>query len=312
MDATVAHQQAYFRREMDSGLLATAEAQEWFQKIICGNGWSSNNTIGLQTTLAEGITELVTSNESNYPSTFMFDTDRLRCLQMRYKYKLHKEITRRTLAYFARRSKCERAGASTMSSHYLLSRIDALVEPTDLASKWNTTASTVALEIARCLPDFNDSSTLPTADVLRKVEVFLLDAGNENSMLRAAAKKYLQEKLRPLVMREMKCCRQMTLSQLSNRCQSSAHQEQAPMSQQMELEAIARKITHLSILHWRIWGPILYAQPLTNNHSTNPEVALRVAELGPRGSCLPSSPSLSIISGERIPHTTYPPDNRLI
>ena len=297
---------------MDSGLLAVAEAQEWFQTIICDTSQSSGNGIDLQNTLTDGIIGLVTSNELNYPSTFSFDTDRLRCLQTRYKYKLHKDIIRRVLAAFARKSMCERSGASIMSSQYLLSRIDALVEPTDLASNWNATAGTIALEIVRCLPDFNGSDTIPTPDILREVEALLISAGSDRSMLRAAAKKHLQEQLRPLVTREMKSCKQMSLTQLSNRCQSGPHQGQAPMSQQMELEAIARKITHLSILHWRIWGPMLYAQPLTNSWSADPKITPRVAELSPRGSCVPSSPCLSIPSKERIPHTTCPPDNRLI
>ena len=312
IDTTVAHQQAYFRRAMDSGLLATAGAQAWFQKIASDISRSSENGTDPQSTLASGIIELVMSRESNYPSTFSFDIDRLRCLQTHYRYKLRKEIIRRTLAHFATRSKCERPGASTMSSQYLLSRIDALVEPTDLASNWNVTASIVAIEIARCLPEFNNSKTLPTADVLREVETFLSNAGNEHSTLHSAAQKHLSEKLRPLVMREMKSCKQMTLTQLANRCRFHPHQGQAPMSQQMELGPIAQKITHLSILHWRIWGSILYAQPLTMYHSPDPEATSRVAELNPRGSCVPNSPALSIISTDGMSHTTYPPDNRLI
>ena len=271
---------------MESNRLSVTEAQKWFRLLIDLTGQSSHDTIDLQDVLTEGIVGIVKSSSSKYPSTFLFDTDRLHSLQTRFRYKLHKEIIRRTLAHFATRSRCHRQGASTTSSQHLLSRIDAMLEPADLASNWSTNASTIALEIVRCLPDFNNSCSLPTMDILQEVETFLKDAESEASELHTAAEEHLQDKLRPLVAREVKSGKHLTLSQLSNRFQPCLRQDGAPMNQQEELEAIAKKIAHLSILHWRIWGPILYRQLFTNDKGCVQESLPRIAEVGPRGSCM--------------------------
>ena len=294
---------------MDSKKLSTAEVQTWFQSLIAIADPGSYDGVDLQDVLTEGIVNIVKSSKSKYPSTFVFDTDRLHCLQTRFRYKLHKEIIRRTLAHFATRSRCKRQGASTMSSQHLLSRIDTLVNPTDLASNWSTTASMIALEIVRCLPEFNSSTSLPTVKILQEVETFLQNAASTESDLRTAAEKHLQERLRPLVSREVKAGKCLTLSQLSNRYQPCLRKDQAPMSQQEELEAIAKKIAHLSILHWRIWGPILYKRLSAKHDGSIQESVTGVAEVGPRGSC---TSGLSLDSKGRMLSSASSMDRGLI
>ena len=47
-------------------------------------------------------------------------------------------------------------------------------------------------------------------------------------------------------------------------CESQRNFPQSPSQLEYDAEQIAAKLAHIGVLHWRVWGPILYLGDVTS------------------------------------------------
>jgi len=257
------------------------EQKTFLHKIACG--WSLSNTrawidpgSGLEgvtdrqlalSDIVRALVDLVRDDRplQTWPSTLLYDADRL----MSLKLDLHVALYRRACfhAFDATvRAFGIRTPLTADTYQRLWTRIEAVleIERSDQILSISNRAST--LEIVREACRVCKVTTLPDESSLSFAEwhvyICIDPHYRESQRLRADIGKKMTEAVKA----EVQHLVEMTPLQMLN-CVSQQPRCEEADEEKRRLSSIARRLAHISILHWRIWGPILYHQPHESLHT---------------------------------------------
>jgi len=213
-------------------------------------------------TLAASATSLVGTNSDTLPPTFTLDYIRLRILQDQYKDLIYQTACRWTFEEILDLLHWEKSIPQRSYDH-LFARISAIISDDEIRCEPSRRTEVVALELVREAYTLCDIQRVPDPDDLEFATSNLVHASYPTTTVCMDLSRFLDEDLHDMVEEEVEAIKTLTPMSISNRYQPECSL-QAPsraMTQQTELLRVAQQICHISVLHWRVWGPILYDLP---------------------------------------------------
>jgi hypothetical protein len=211
-----------------------------------------------------GLSELLLQYDDRvkFPQTFHFDVGRLWQLRAELQTLINIDICWSILDDFVG----DRQTSASRDDLYPIfrSRISSLLEDNDGQCRRRArlpSIANVALELARLASVACGSDDAMSDNVVLPIERALhYHFTRESTQFR-----YIQGKLRKELV-DMTfgfAKRYLPMSPLAI-CESQRTRQlhpQAPISHHyIELEAVAMRLAHIGVLHWRVWGPLLYVQ----------------------------------------------------
>lgn len=255
VDTTVAFEQKDFLRRMEEGW-DVGRARTWFVKERQERGSSS----GLLT-LGPTITDLIINNADNLPPTFTLDYILLRTLQSIFESLVYQAACKWTFEESLRSLKWE-ASISQRCYDDLFARISTITSDEEARCNDSRQSEDVALEIVREAYQLCNIRKVPSAQDTDSAESNLRYSCDPSTGVFQDFKNYLADELHDLVEEEVDTIREYTPMQISNRyAPEGSIQPPQTATERTELCRIAQQIAHISVLHWRVWAPILYEQP---------------------------------------------------
>ena len=256
VDSTVQFEQQDFLRRIARGW-EVSQARAWFAKERQDRMASS----GLLT-LAFSVTGLITTDSTALPSTFTLDYIQLRSLQMQFKELTYQSACRWTFEEVL--DSLHWARSIPQRSYVDLSaQISAISSDNVLSHDHSRRNEEVALQVVREAYRLCNIQRIPSSDDVEFAASNLAHASDPSTTVCKDLQTYLEEDLSDMVDREITAINDLTPMQISNRYLSEIPSQALPplITQQTELLRAAQQIAHISVLHWRVWAPILYDQP---------------------------------------------------
>ena len=217
--------------------------------------------------LSPAITELVTSNAASLPPTLTLDYIRIRTLQARHETLVFQSCCHWTLEELVQ-SLDQNRRISTSACEDLFHRISVIMS--DRQASWNPLRQTsdIALEIVRAAYKICKVSKIPSTEDIKFAESNLDYAQDVDYSVNHTLRSWLAEDLQDVVEDEVAIIQDLTPMQISNRYHSpgmSIILSSGRTIQETELLRMAQLIAHISVLHWRVWAPLLYEASADTN-----------------------------------------------
>lgn len=256
VDATVAFEHKDFLRRMTEGW-GVSRARIWFVKERHGKAQTSGAMV-----LAPAVTKLIVTNSEHLPPTFTLDYIRLRTLQKDFEDLMYQVACRWTLEEVLSSLDWK---TSIPQSYYdsLFARIFIITSADESKSSPLRLMEDVALEIVRVAYELCHISNLPSTKDLDFAESNLEYSSDASTSVFQDLQTYLAEDLQDMVDAEVQSTKDLTPMQIANRYVPalSVHASPQIITEHTQLRRLAQQISHISVLHWRVWGPLLYEQP---------------------------------------------------
>ncbi len=256
VDATVAFEHKEFLRRMTEGW-DVSRARIWFVNERHEKGQTSGVLI-----LAPAVTKLIVTNSERLPPTFTLDYIRLRTLQKEFEDLMFQVACRWTLEEVL--SSLDWKTSIPQSSYdSLFARISIITSAEESRSSPLRLMEDVALEIVRVAYELCHNSNLPSTKDLDFAESNLEYSSDASTSVFQDLQSYLAEDLQDMVDAEVQSTKDLTPMQIANRYVPTVSVLSSPpaITEQTRVRHLAQQISHISVLHWRVWGPLLYEQP---------------------------------------------------
>ena len=230
----------------------------WFKNLQEADD-GSDSGLGI---LAKALTEAVIYCHVCFPPTLILDRNRLRKLQHDFQVLIYQAACRRTLKRTLKSLGWKDKGLSRSDTDGLFATVIALISDPGLRYDYWQRMDSVAIEVVRAAyAIYTKDRDLPTSKDLRFAEGRLRHYCDPNKpvseVMRSALTKQLIDEVND-VLRETV---DLTPVQLMRRL-LPLERGFAVQSEFAGLIHVAARISHIAELHWRVWGPILYEQPL--------------------------------------------------
>lgn len=255
VENTITYEQNDFLRRIASGWDVIG-AQLWFQNLQEQDEESGS---GLWI-LVKALTDAVVFYHQNFPPTFTLDYNRLRGLQVDFQALVYQAACRQTLVILL--GSLGWTGKILQSSYAeLFFRVAALISDQGLQYDYPETRGAVALEIVRAAYAICSNRELPSSKDLEFAENQLCHCCDPRGSVFEDLRNTLATELKDKIDDEVCAIGDLTPLHLMRRLLP-----QKPgfgvQSEDEGLVHIAKRISHIAELHWRVWGPILYEQPV--------------------------------------------------
>ncbi len=208
---------------------------------------------------AKALKDAIGFYHLHFPPTLILDYDRLRILQSDFQFLVYQAACRRTLTQTL--TVLGWTGKISQASYAdLFSKVATLISGQELQYDYWQMRKPVALEIVRAAYTVCSNSKLPISKNLDFAEDYLRRCCDPTEQVFRVLRSSLVTELGDKV-DEVCAGDTLTSAQLMRRL----FPQQQNFSVQSEAEGlvhIAKRISHIAELHWRVWGPILYERPV--------------------------------------------------
>ena len=253
IDSTVHFEQNDFLHRIAQGWDAN-KARDWFAQEQ-----GRRTALGLPT-LAASITDLIITNSISLPPTLTLDYIRIQTLQRRLEKLMYQTACRwtfeETVDSLGQRSIPQR------SYDELHAHLSVLISDEDSRCQIPQQRRDVVLEIVRAAYEVLGIQRVPTCDDLEFAESNLFYANNASTNVFKSLQSYLADDLHLLVEEQVDIVKDLTPVQITNRFVLAGATPFRKVTEQTDLLQVAQEVAHISVLHWRVWGPILYDLPV--------------------------------------------------
>ena len=260
VDDNVHFEQRHFLCSIAAGALDVTRSLEWYDTVVQDDLSNSDCSEVNITDFARAVVEIVSEYNSSPPSTFIFDFDRLRTLQVQFRKCMYQIICREAFLWCLRRKKYT-ATVPLETCHSLLHRISNIgqLDGPNIHSSMQA-GGNVALEIAREANRICGTRTLPDESLVEDIKHWLFLKWDVKSDIYQRYEDYLCNLLDDLVDQELEQIAKLTPLQILNH--RATPQSNSEAAKELDgVKGIAQRIAHITVLHWRVWAPILYLQP---------------------------------------------------
>ena len=232
------------------------EAQIWFKDLQeADEGSGSGSRI-----LVKALTDALVFYHERFPPTFTLDYNRLRTLQLDFQALVYQAACRRTLNQTLRFLGWSGKVLHTSYTELFL-KVAVLISDPELRYDYWQRRVVVALEIVRAAYAVCGNREIPTSQDQEFAEYCLYHCCDPKEPVFEELRISLAVDLNDRVDEEVCAIGGLSPVQLMRR-QLPRNPGFAVQSETEGLVHIAKRISHIAELHWRIWGPILYEQPL--------------------------------------------------
>lgn len=256
VDATVGFEHHKFLREIAEGW-DVSRARAWFVNERRAKSQSSGITV-----LVPAITKLVVTNSDRLPPTLTLDYIRIRILQKDFEDLMYQAACRWTLEEVVSSLDWQRPIPQTCYD-ILFARVCVITAAEESRRSPQELMEDVALEIVRTAYNLCQTSKLPSPKDLEFAESNLEYSSDVSTSVYQDLHSYMAEDLQDIVDEEVRTTRDFTPMQIANRYLShnSVRPSTSNVTEHARIQLLAQQISHISVLHWRVWGPLLYEQP---------------------------------------------------
>ncbi|MCJ1377698.1 hypothetical protein MMC17_000794 [Xylographa soralifera] len=258
IDDTVQFQQRYFLGRIQSGM-QVEEARHWYSSAVQHEPQQPESLDACRSVFARAVIDLVIGNEPCFPTTFVFDTDRLRALQAEFQNHIYQELCGKAFDHIL-----ELLGyiASPPLSIYqdLLHRVLRIEESLCATGDSLMKSEDTVLEIVRTAYTACGISSLPSDKHVAATKSYLMHAMDVNSTMYQQLECNLCSELEDIVDDELETISTLTPLQILNHYHPTAASPRSS-SQRSGLHDMGQRLAHIIVLHWWTWSPILYLQP---------------------------------------------------
>ena len=210
--------------------------------------------------LVEAITDAVVFYHEKFLPTLILDHNRLRTLQLDFQTLFYQVACQQTLKKIL-----ESLGFTgeilPRSSADLFLKVAVLISDPGLLYDYRQRRNDVAAEVVRAAYAACGHRKLPLSDDLELANDCLRRCCDPKDHLFGDLQNSLAMKLKGRIHDEMRAIKHLTPVQLM-RCLIPQKPGFAIESETEGLIHIAKRISHIAEIHWRIWGPILYERPM--------------------------------------------------
>ncbi|MCJ1475393.1 hypothetical protein MMC13_004055 [Lambiella insularis] len=256
IDDSIQFQQRYFLGMMQSGL-HVEDARQWYNSTI--HQEQPRNSENCLAAFARPVIDLVVESEPQFPTTFIFDFDRLRALRADFQSCMYQELCCKALDRLLH-SSSHLATPPQDSYSSLLHRISAIQISLSTPNNQPVPSDEVALEIVRTALSICNNPHLPSDTDVAATRAFLDSATDAASAPYEQLQCSLCADLEDIVDEELDTIAAFSPLQILNYYHpSSTHPRSAAL--RGGLQDVGERLAHIVVLHWRIWAPILYLQP---------------------------------------------------
>lgn len=226
--------------------------------------------------IVRGLLSLLTSSDrqGSFPETFYLDFDRLRVLRAEFRDQVYLGVATDTFKSLLRRIGFAR---SVPDNHVqaLREAVSAIVVVNEVAGTssnqhWLVNIDNISLEIVRhalslCGAETNYNAELvdATAERLRHLirpEFGMVFHEQASAMRESLAARVMKSTESFASSSPVDIFNALITSPTASTVCSISNQEEPQGPEAEYLDDIARRITHIAVLHWRIWGNIVYSQ----------------------------------------------------
>lgn len=258
IEDTVQFEQRYFLNKIANGW-NVAGAYAWYQAPIDIPPSDAPSQDSKLLAFAEDIVDMVVSNHTRFPATFVFDFKRLRLLQRGFQKCKQQETYARVFCKLVK----QRGWAGQipiLSIRSLLSRSCVLQDHEETEATAFTSNDAIALEIAREIAKLCHPSEIPAEQLVNDTRDQLRNLSNMAPCNIEDWNHPLCYNLAEMVEQNVTAVRGMNPLQMHNYFLVQISKvERGPV--ESTLDEIAKTIAHIALLHWRVWVPILYENP---------------------------------------------------
>lgn len=270
LDSTVAFEQSDFLSRIENGW-DPCEARAWLASERQRRGLPSGAS-----TIVPAVTSTIVYDDDYLPPTFTLDYARLRSLQMQFQNLMDRAACLRTFEAMLRRLGCNAAIPASFNND-LFARISTLtIDQPDRSEQ----VADIALEVVSRAYKVCKIHHLPSSAHLEFAEFHLQQDYERTNDNFSDLQRLLGDKLLHLTEQEISIIGNFSPVQIVNHYQpqSSSKSLATPVTIESELLSIAQKIAHITVLHWRVWAPLIYTEPVGKKfQDSNPASAAPVS-----------------------------------
>ncbi|KAF2142557.1 uncharacterized protein K452DRAFT_196625, partial [Aplosporella prunicola CBS 121167] len=277
IEDTVNFEQKYHLDRISRRRILVERSQCWFaQHAITSRGILADQRAkdrGLRV-VVRGLLSLITSSDrqGSFPETFYLDFDRLRVLRAEFRDQVYLGVCVDTYKSLLR-SLGYNGTISGLSQQALRGAIAAIVSVSEATGSnnnqhWLVNLDNIAVELVRqalaqCGSDSDYDGDLVDITVTRLKQLIRADYGmvfhEHAGKLREALMARVLKATESLINSSPVDIFNVLITQGGSPvCRTAPGDVEMPGTEY--IEDIARRTTHIAVLHWRIWGPIAYAQ----------------------------------------------------
>lgn len=210
--------------------------------------------------LAKALTEAVIFGHEDFPPTLTLDYNRLRALQADFHALVYQAACRQTFEKTLK-SIGWKGKISKRSYTDLFLRVAVLISDPERQYDYWQRRGPVALEVVRAAYTVCSNRELPTSEHVKFAEDCLGHCCDPRERVFEDLRINLANSLKNKVDDELCAIDDLTPLQLMRR-RIPRKPGYAIQSEDEGLIHIVMRTSHIAELHWRIWGPILYEQPM--------------------------------------------------
>ncbi|RPB28619.1 T-complex 11 [Terfezia boudieri ATCC MYA-4762] len=243
ISTVVVFEQSYFQSRIDQGRLDTQEARQWYHDYLLKykklGGANDHVDCFMQATL-----DLVTpSKDSTFPSTFVFDYERLECLRDDIR---EATCLRLCTLLFRQLALGVKRDIEDKDICKLVETISAVLGEEGGSEKYVQRSADVALSIAHIAC----GNTLPSASVIKVAENWLAKHLLIDSTI------YKATELR--IIKEIVGAMQQTVKSWCSPASFPISQVAEMTGNSVNVKSVAQRLANIAYLHWQVFGRLVY------------------------------------------------------
>ena len=272
LDSTVAFEQSDFLSRIENGW-DPSEARTWLASERQSRSLPSGTS-----TIVPAITSMIVYDDNYLPPTFTLDYTRLRSLQTQFHNLLNRAACLRTFEAMLRRLGCN-APIPKSFNNDLFARISTLaIDQPDHCEQ----VADIALEVVSRAYKVCKIHRLPSSTDLEFAERHLQENYERTNDNLSDLERLLEDQLLHLTEQEISIIGNFSPVQIVNHYQpqSSSKSSATPVTIESELLGIAQKIAHITVLHWRVWAPLIYNEPVGKKFQDSNPASASPASVG--------------------------------
>lgn len=246
ISTAISFEQGYFQERIEQGRLDMREPKEWYNKSV---STSKSETTDNLTSFTSAVVDMVTPSQyAKYPATFVFDYERLESLRDDIR-----EATCLKLAilFFRQLTLSSRRDVDSATTEKLRTSILAILGEEDGVHRWLRHSNAVALHITQAANEFNGATGIADASLVKMAENWFAKHLQTNSAIYVRVEKGITEELTGLILKVMKGWQSLSTFSIMSTVDVTGSS--------MELASIAQRASHITFMHWQIFGKMYRA-----------------------------------------------------
>ena len=266
LDSTVAFEQSDFLSRIENGW-DPSEARTWLASERQSRSLPSGAS-----TIVPAVTSMIIYDDDYLPPTFTLDYARIRSLQTQFQNLIDRAACLRTFEAMLKRLGCNAAIPASFNND-LFARISTLT--IDQPNRTEQIPD-IALQVVSRAYKVCKIQQLPSSTDLGFAERHLQQNFERTNNNFSDLERSLGDQLLHLTEQEISIISNFSPVQIVNHYQPRSSNK--PLAKRVTIESellsIAQKIAHITVLHWRVWAPLIYKEPVSKKfQDSNPASA---------------------------------------